>query len=303
MHVYLTGATGFVGSYILRTLVARGHTVRCLLRDKADPLSEDAGVERVKGDITDANSLTGTMRGCDAVIHLVGIIDETPSKDITFERIHVDGTRHVVDEARESGIERFIHMSANGARADGVAAYQRTKWEAEAYVRAAGFDHTTVFRPSIIFGEPMEGQPEFCTQLARDLVGPFPILPVFGDGQYRLQPIAVEDVAAAFVQALDTPAARGTSYCAAGPVALSYVDVLDVIARAMGGEPKPKLPQPIWLVRPLIQAAGVFDLLPISPDQFEMLIDGNTCDNAALVRDFDLALTPFDEDHLGYLRG
>lgn len=303
MHVYLTGATGFVGSYILQELVAQGHTARCLLRDKSAALAvDDAAVERVKGDVTDAKSLTGTMRGCDAVIHLVGIIEEQPSKGITFDAVHYQGTTHVVAEAQDSEIDRFIQMSANGARANGVSAYQTSKWKAEKYVRAAGFAHWTIFRPAIIFGDPGPDHPEFCTQLATDLIKPFPILPVFGDGTYRLQPIAIEEVAAAFVQALTNEQASGQAYCVAGPDAFPYTEVLDIITRGLGLEPKPKLPQPIWLVRPVVHTVGKLGLLPISPDQFEMLIEGNVCDSAAFYRDFDVTPKPFTPENLAYLK-
>ncbi len=304
MHVFLTGSTGFVGSYVLRQLLAAGHTARCLLRDPNVDLGvpKDA-VERVKGDITKPKTLTGLTRGCDAVIHLVGIIEEKPSKGITFEAIHYEGTRHVVDEAVDAGVEVFVQMSANGARADGVSAYQTSKWKAEEYVRAAGFRHWTVFRPSVIFGAPGPGQPEFCTQLADTLIKPFPVWPVFGDGAYGMQPVAVEAVAAAFVQALTTPAAIGKSYCVAGPKALPYTDVLDVIARGCGLEPKFKIPQPVWLVRPALHLLAPTGLLPISTDQFEMLIEGNTCDPAAFYRDFEVDATPFTPDQLTYLKG
>ncbi|MEX0748228.1 MAG: NAD-dependent epimerase/dehydratase family protein, partial [Rhodothermales bacterium] len=103
MTVYLTGSTGFVGSYVLRELMARGIPVRCLVRDAGQKLVvESADVEKVVGDVLDPLSLKGTMAGCDAVIHLVGIIDEKPSKGVTFESVHFEGTRAVVDEARRA---------------------------------------------------------------------------------------------------------------------------------------------------------------------------------------------------------
>lgn len=302
MTVYLTGANGFIGSYILRTLVAQGHTVRCLLRDPGVTLAvEGAAVEKVKGDVTQLRSLTGTMRGCDAVIHLVGIIDEQPARGVTFDAVHAEGTRHVVAEATEEKIERFIYMSANGARPDGVSAYQTSKWKAEEHVRNAAFAHWTIFRPSVVFGDPGPEHPEFAARLAQTLVKPFPILPVFGDGRQPMQPVSVEEVASAFVQALTNPKASGKSYCVAGQDVLPYSDVLDVIARGMGLSPKPKLPQPVWLVRPAIHALGRFNLLPISPDQFEMLLEGNTCDSTAFYQDFDLDPRPFAPQNLGYL--
>lgn len=303
MHVFLTGATGFIGSYILPRLVAAGHTARCLVRDPGDRLAvEGPAVEKVKGDVVRPKSFAGTLRGCDAVIHLVGIIEEHPSKGVTYEAIHHEGTRHIVDAAVEAGVGRFIHMSANGARADGVSAYQTSKWKAEAYVRGAGFRHWTILRPSLVFGDPGPDNPEFATRLARTLIKPFPVLPVFGDGSFRLQPVSVEEVAAAFVQALTLDATRNQTYCVAGLEAFPYTEILDRITRGLGLAPKPKLPQPLWLVRPVIHAVGSLGLLPISPDQFEMLVEGNTCDSTAFYRDFDVSYRPFTPEHLAYLQ-
>ena len=303
MHVYLTGATGFVGSYILRELVDRGHTARCLLRDPSSSLAAEApGVERVPGDVSDVAALRASLSGCDAVIHLVGIIDERPSKGITFEAIHYRGAVHVIDSAREAGVGRFILMSANGARPDGVSGYQTTKWRAEQHLEGAGFEHWTIFRPSILFGDPGADNMEFATRLARTLVKPFPVLPVFGDGSYRLQPVSVQETASAFVQALTNVAANGVRYCVAGHESLPYTEVIDRIARGLGHEPKPKLPIPIPLARPVIHALGGWGLLPISPDQFEMLLGGNTCDEAAFYRDFDVTPIPFTAENLSYLR-
>lgn len=303
MHVFLTGGTGFVGSYILRELVEAGHTARCLVHDPHSQLAEGgAPVETVQGDITNPTSLEGTMEGCDAVIHLVGIIDEKPTHGVTFEAIHAQGTIHVVREAKRAGIERFIHMSANGARPEGASAYQTTKWRAEQHVKDSGFEHWTVFRPSIAFGDPGPNQPEFASRLARTLVYPFPILPVFGDGRYQLAPISIEEVAAAFVQALTREDAQGQTYCASGWEAYPYTTVLDRIAQGLGLTPKPKLFIPLWLARPLIQIADRLGLSPLSSDQFEMLVEGNACDPDAFYRDFDVTYTPFTPENLRYLR-
>ena len=303
MHVFLTGATGFVGSAVLRTLLKQNHRVRCLVRSPNDKLAAmGEAVAQIEGDITKPETLQGAIDGCDAVVHLVGIIEEKKSKGVTFEAIHDAGTRHVVEAARAEGIERFIHMSANGARPDGVSRYQRTKWQGEKHVREAGFAHWTIFRPSVIFGAPGPDNPEFVTQLADTLVKPFPVLPVFGDGTYGLQPISIEEVAAAFAQALTLGAAHEQAYCVAGKVILSYNNALNVIARGLGLQPKRKLHVPLALARLVVHTLGPFGLLPISPDQFEMLVEGNTCDPSAFYRDFDVAYKPFTPENLGYLR-
>ena len=302
MHVFLTGASGFIGSYILKDLLAAGHTVRCLLRNPAATLStDDTSVERVKGNVTAPKSLAGLIRGCDAVINLVGIIKEMPDKGVTFEALHHQATRHIVNEAKDAGVRHFIQMSANGARPEGVSAYQTTKWLAEEYVKKAEFERWTIFRPSVVFGAPADDQPEFASQLISTLVRPFPVLPVFGDGKYEMQPISVQDVSAGFVQSLSTDAAWNRSYCVAGKLKFTYSEILDILAKGAGIEPKLQIPQPLWMVRPMIHTVGKTGLLPITADQFEMLLEGNTCDSSLFYAHFDLADIGFVPENLSYL--
>ena len=300
MTALVTGATGYVGSHVVPALQARGHAVRALVRGDGAGLGGD--VETVRGDVTDAASLAGAFDGADAVVHLVGIIDESPAKGVTFERIHVDGTRNVATAARQAGVRRFVHMSANGARADGRSAYQTTKWRAEEIVRAAGFEHLVVFRPSTLFGDPGPDHPEFAKRLWETLVRPFPVLPVFGKGDYELQPVSVEACAQAIAQAVARDASHGQSYCVAGAERIPYREVLRRIARGGGIEPKPTAPVPIFAARLGVNTLGKVGLLPISPAQFEMLVEGNTCDPSAFFADFDVTSPRFDADALSYLQ-
>ena len=302
MHVLLTGATGYVGGYVLDAVLRHGHTVRALVRSGGDGLAAREDVEVHQGDITDPGSFGHAFRGVDAVVHLVGIIDESPQRGVTFERIHVGGTRHVVEAARAAGVGRFVHMSANGARPDGVSAYQTTKWDAEEIVRGAGFEHWVIFRPSTLFGDPGEDNPEFAKRLWETLVKPFPVLPVFGDGRYELQPVHVEACADAFAQAVTRDASNGVAYCVAGEERIPYREALRRIARGGGVRPKPTAPVPIPLARLGVNTLGKAGLLPISPAQFEMLVEGNTCDASAFFADFGVASPPFDVPALDYLR-
>jgi nucleoside-diphosphate-sugar epimerase len=323
MHVFITGATGFIGHHLLQELVRRGHTARCLVRQGSErklPVERSetaivspetqteregplAQVEICFGDVHESDTIH--LQGCDAVIHLVGIIEEKRRKGITFEKVHVEGTRHVVDRAKAAGIGRFVHMSANGARADrNASAYHTTKWQAEEIVRGAGFEHAVIFRPTIIFGDPGRGRPEFADRLATTLIRPFPILPVFGDGRYALQPVHITDVTAAFIDALQLePKPGGVSvYCVGGPEKLTYVEILDRIARGMGRSPKPKLHLPLWFSKLLVRTFGSIGLLPISPAQFDMLIEGNTCPDESFAQDFSPTLRPFVPENLTHLR-
>src|SRR6185312_13357268 len=156
MKVFLTGSTGFVGKHMIRRLLAENHAVRALVRvlpgqrtRLLQAFHREGDFQYVFGDVVSGRGLYEALSGCDAVIHLVGIIAEKGSN--TFDAVHHGGTRNVVEAAKRAGIKRFVHMSALGVRADGVAEYQRSKWKGEEIVRNCGIPHC-ILRPSLIFG-------------------------------------------------------------------------------------------------------------------------------------------------------
>ena len=129
MRVFVTGGTGFVGSCLIRHLVEAGNEVVALCRaGSEDKLPASENVEGVAADLFDANEIAGRLDGCDAVIHLVGIIREFPGKGVTFQRLHVEATRAVVAAAQQAGVKRYLQMSANGTRPGATTPYHRTKW-------------------------------------------------------------------------------------------------------------------------------------------------------------------------------
>jgi uncharacterized protein YbjT (DUF2867 family) len=283
MKVFVTGGTGFVGRELLRQLVASGHTVRALVRKGSeDKLAVLANVEVHPGDVTNAGSLDGALAGCDALIHLVGIIREFPARGVTFSKLHVEATANVLQAAAKQGVKRYLHMSSNGTRKDGITAYHRTKWQAEERVRESPLDWT-IFRPSLIFG--LGG--EFVNMLA-ELIRRVPVVPVIGDGQYLTQPVAVEQVAASFVKALSMPETIGATYQLGGADSYTYDEILDLTAKAMGKGKVSKIHQPLCMIKPMIKLLQGFEKFPITEDQLKMLVEGNVCDPGEWARTFDL---------------
>ncbi len=265
LTAFLTGGTGFVGGYVARRLRARRHTVRALVRSPqaTDSLAEQ-GIEIAVGDIVQPKSLDDAVDGCDTVIHLVGIIREKPPA--TFETVHTRGTLRVLEAAERCGVKRFVYMSALGARAEGTA-YQRTKFEAEELVRRSRIP-SVIFRPSVIVG--LGG--EF-TELLMRLVRSSPVTPVIGDGRYRLQPVDVEDVAAAFVQAAERDELHGKRFEIGGPHKLTYNRLLEIIGEEFGWRRR-RLHIPVGFVRPLIELASNWRLpTPIGSQELDMLFE------------------------------
>ncbi len=290
MNVFLTGGTGFVGSEVLRQLVAAGHRVRALVRpDSEDKLALKDQIEIHHGDVTDSDSLDDGLSGCDAVIHLIGIIREYPSRGITFRKLHVEATENILAAAKNQGVKRYLHMSSNGVRATGVAHYHTTKWAAEVAVRHSDLDWT-IFRPSLIFGLGSE-----FVAIMVELIRKMPIIPVLGDGFYRMQPVAVEQVAESFVKALNLPETIGQSYHLGGGASFSYDEILDLTAQAMGRQAVGKLHQPLFMIKPMIKLLQNHDRFPITIDQLTMLTEGNVCDPRKWAEAFSLQPTSYAE--------
>ena len=264
MKIFIAGGTGFVGEHLVAELQKNGHTVRLLVHSRR---TLPGNVEQVAGDVTRLESFAESLVGCDAVINLVGIIREFPSRGITFERLHVTATAHMLAAAADSGISRYLQMSALGTRPHAVSAYHQTKWQAEELVRGSTLDWT-IFRPSLIYG-PHDA---FINMLAAQL-RLAPIMPVIGSGTYRLQPIHADDVARCVTRALDMPETIGQAYELCGNDRLSYAALLDMVAETMG-KPRPLKPHlPLGLMKliiPVLQKAPPF---PITADQLQMLLE------------------------------
>lgn len=290
MLVFLTGATGFVGGHVLRQLVAEGHSVRALVRDPGKArLQASEQVQFVQGDVADGTGLDDGIKGCEAVIHLVGIIVET--RGATFERVHYMGTRNVVEAAQHNNILRFVQMSALGVRADGVSEYQISKWKGEEAVRQSKIPFC-ILRPSLIFG-PGSG---FVSEML-DVMRKAPLFrPVPGDGKPLFRPASVRDVAVCFTQALSNPEATNQTVDLGGGEELTLNEILAEIA-GWAGIHKPAVHIPLSLM--FAGAALAQTLLPRPPvtvGQLRMLREGSTCNIQPMMRIFGIQPKGFREE-------
>lgn len=285
-RVFVTGATGFVGRTVIHALMAEGHTVRCLVRRGSERHLHGLAVERVEGDILVKRGLEEEMTGCDAVIHLVGIIREHPALGATFENVHTRGTINVLEAATAAGIRRYLHMSALGTRPGARSRYHRSKWAAEEAVRTSGLAWT-IFRPSIVYGR----EDQFITVLAQ-MVRRLPVVPVIGSGRQRLQPVAVEQVAEGFARALRLATTEKQAYDVGGPDTVSMLRLLDMIGTALGRARVRKILVPIGIVRPLTRILHPLPGFPLTPDQLLMLEEDNVGNPGPFFSTFGLEPVP-----------
>jgi nucleoside-diphosphate-sugar epimerase len=302
-RVFVTGGSGFVGQAVIDELVRRDYPVNALAHRGEVKSPAGGRVRTVKGDLFDPAALAEGLRGCEAVIHLVGIIAERRSRGVTYQRIHVEGTRRIVDATRVSGVRRYLHMSALGSRPDAVATYHRTKFEAESYVRASSLDWT-IFRPSLIHGP----RGEFMTMeagWARGRRAPFLFMPYFGGGLLGrrdgglIQPVYVRDVARAFADALENPATIGEVYLIGGPDAMSWPQMHHMVSQALTGKQRRARAVPAWYAKAIARAVPGA-LLPFNRDQVLMSQEDNVCDLAKLKDTFGWEPQRFKDALEGY---
>jgi len=278
VKVLVAGGSGFLGRHVVAALHEHGHAVIILARGTRS-LPDD--VETILGDATREPLPLERLAGCEAIVNLAGIKREEGSQ--TFEAVHVEATRRLLDAARTLRIQRFVHVSVVCSRPDPRSAYHDTKWRAEELVRASGLP-ATILKPGVIYG-PGD---DMVTHLVK-MIRFAPVFPVVGAGDSILQPVDVRDVAEAVVAALERDESRGRSYEIVGPDRLPLREVVRTVARGLG-LPLLIAPTPIALQRIAVRVMTALTRRPLStPAQLQMLIDGLSGDPDPARRDLGIA--------------
>lgn len=231
-HICILGGTGFVGQHLINHLVNEGHSIRVLTRRREQhrELLVMPTVEVFDADVHDEKALSYFFTDQDAVINLVGILNERRDNGKGFYHAHVELTDKVIRACREQGIQRLLHMSAlNADPATGSSYYLRSKGEAEHRVHAAPELNVTSFRPSVIFGP----EDSFINRFA-SLLKKTPWLFPLACPDARFAPVYVGDVASAFTRSLNDPATYGQRYNLCGPHEYSLRQIVERIADTLG---------------------------------------------------------------------
>ena len=275
LDIVVLGGTGFVGSHMMPRLHADGHRITVLSRNR-DLRRDLAVLPRVRlenADVHDRAALTRHVAGADAVINLVGILNERGSDGRGFHKAHVELAETVIAACKAGGVPRLLQMSALRA-GDGASHYLRTRFDAEARVRDSGLAWT-IFRPSVIFGRGDGLFYRFASLLRWT-----PVLPL-ARAHARFAPVYVGDVAEAYARALAHPLSIGHTYELVGPTVIELREIVRWTAELSGRK--------CWVMG-LPDALGYLQACvgewlpgkPISRDNFRSLLIDSTSERDGL---------------------
>jgi NADH dehydrogenase len=283
MKILVTGGTGVIGEGAIPELIARGHDVRLLSRHANDDAKQWPGVEPFQGDVSNAVSLIGASRGCDAILHIAGIVQEHPP-NVTFQSVNVDGTKNLVDEAKRSQVRRFVFVSSLGADA-GESDYHKSKLAAERIVQDSGLDWT-IIRPGNVYGPGDE-----VISLILKMVRGLPAVPVIDDGEQEFQPMWHEDLARVLAAAVERQDVNGEILEAAGAEITTMNDLLRRFAEITDRSPV-RVPVPARLAE-LAARLSPLDM-PIDDTKLSMLKQKNVIRGQSATARLGVTATPLD---------
>jgi len=232
MKIAITGGTGFVGRHLARALVADGHTVTLIARghDATDPtIRHLPRASFVPISLDDPAALARAFNGCDAVAHCAGINREIERQ--TYERIHVNGTRHVTEALRQAGVKKIALISFLRARPNCGSGYHESKWAAEEIVRHSGLDYT-ILKCGVIYGKG-----DHMLDHLSHAFYTFPIFAFVGFQDRPIRPNAVADVVQIIKASLTEGALSRETVAVLGPEELTLRDAVKRVARVVGKKP------------------------------------------------------------------
>lgn len=273
--ICILGATGFVGTELCAQLLARGYAITVLTRnpDNARHLRvlPSLSVQVVKDFSSDTISLH--LKGCSVLINLIGILNERGHRGTGFHRAHVDITRASLQACENSGVNRYLQMSALNADPNGPSHYLRSKGKAEAYLNAFARDkvNITIFKPSVIFGADDSFLNRFAA-LLKFTPGVFPL----ACGHARFAPVYVGDVVASMVNSIENKSCYGQSYELCGPKEYTLKELVEYVAKLSGYNTK-IISLPLLLSKMQAMALEFVPGKPFSLDNYNSLKVDSVC--------------------------
>lgn len=289
--ILITGATGYIGQYLVARLVSQGERPRCLVRDinRAKTILPADKVDFVQGDTTQLTSVNAAVQGIDTVVHAAFITADHKSLGSNYyENTNVNGTANLLKAAKAAAVKRVVEISGLGTKPNKPGSYMQGRYLAEKMLIDSGLDYT-IIRPSVLFGKDAS----FVKGLAV-LVRTAPVLPLIGGGGTMFQPIYVEDVVTVIIKVLENPAGtNGKIYTIGGPDYYSFKQIFDELTKVMHkNRLKVYAPTPIIGIGAAVMEA-LLPKPPLTRAAMGLFSFNNTTDLNSVERDFGFKPTSF----------
>ncbi len=290
MVVLVAGATGFIGRSVVNELLLHNYTVRCLVHTPgSERVFPDRAVEIYYGDVRNKDSLKSACRGVEFVINLVSAISPPRASDMLS--INIEGVANLVSTIEnEHSVKRLVHVSVLGANDNPRERYFFAKWRGEQEIKRTNVPYT-IIRPSVIIG----ASDRFSNVFA-GLVRRFPVIPVFGHGRNRVQPMAVDDFAYCIVASLNRQDLQNTTIELGGDLQLSINEIIDSICSTMNRR-RIKMHFPLWMSRLFCPLMNLLMAKPILNTELAKLLSIRN------VTDTDVAKSVFGITPRGFSEG
>lgn len=272
-RITVFGGTGYLGRHIVQVLVDEGYRVRVAVRNPQPDLFSGwaTNVEQVPTDVRDDASIGAAMHEAWGIVNAVGLyVERGPD---TFRAVHVQGAAAIADQTRKSGAT-LIHVSGIGANSVSRSRYVRARGEGEQQVRVLA-PEAIILRPSVLFGE----HDAFLSTLAK-IIRVAPVVPLFGSGATRLQPVYVDDVARAVATIFKAKTAPDRIYELGGPKVYLYRELIEIVMRHLGKK-RLLLPIPFGVWELQARMAALLPSPPLTRDQVELMRHDNVTDSSA----------------------
>ena len=236
MKIAITGGTGFIGRHLAGRLAAEGVEVVLLARSDRGELKLP-NVKFVRSDLSDPAILRQAFAGCDAVAHCAGINREIGQQ--TYDRVHVEGSRKVIEAASEAGVKKIVLMSFLRARPNCGSAYHESKWAAEELVRGSGLDYT-IIRASMVYGRG-----DHMLDHLSHALHTFPLFAMVGFKEKGIRPLAIDDLVDVLRAALVEGRLTRQTVAVTGAEELYLSEAVRRVARATGQTVR-MIRAPVW---------------------------------------------------------
>jgi uncharacterized protein YbjT (DUF2867 family) len=237
MKIAITGGTGFIGSHLARRLVSEGHQVVLLARNRRNFSAESGTMTFVSSDLSDPAVLASALAGCDAVAHCAGINREIGEQ--TYQKVHVEATRNVVNAAQQAGVKKIALMSFLRARPNCGSPYHESKWAAEEIVRNSALDYTTI-KAGMVYGLG-----DHMLDHLSHALHTFPFFAMVGFKEKGIRPLAIDDLVDVLRASLTENRLSRSTVAITGAEELYLSEAVRRVARVTGNEIR-MFRAPIW---------------------------------------------------------